>query len=106
MKWPQSEALKIIAESLNARLVTDWRMRIRSAGKGFSGILTPLAMDVVEALRLQIVRLEVVIRNRPGRRDASEMPNFAKIFTAEAEKRGAALTLLALIHCAWGKRRE
>src|ERR671923_1774304 len=57
MKRPQAKTGEIVTELLHARLVADRRMRIRSAGWRFSGILAPLAVDMVELLGLGVIRL-------------------------------------------------
>ncbi len=52
VKGFKSELLKIVAELLDARLVADGRMRIRTAGVRLGRILAASSVDVVEALGL------------------------------------------------------
>src|SRR5262249_28317964 len=86
VKWLQSEAFEIVAQLLDARLVTDGRMWIRAAGLWFGRIFAPLAVHVIEALGFEVVRLEVVIGDRPRRRDSTKVADFAEIFLAQTKE--------------------
>src|SRR6516225_1623116 len=66
------------------RWVRKWCARGR-----LSGVFAPLAMNVVEPFGLEIIRLKIVVGNRPSRRKPAEMPNFSEVFPTKAEKRAA-----------------
>src|SRR5258707_10852072 len=89
MKWLQTLPFKIVAECLNSRLMTDRRMWIGTARRGFRGIFAALAVHVIQPFGLQVVRLQVVIGNRPRRRSPSKMLDLTKIFSAQTEQRRA-----------------
>ncbi len=57
--------LQVVVQLLNAWFVAYWRMAIGSARRPFGGIYPVLSVDVVQMLRLRIVRLEVLIAERP-----------------------------------------
>jgi hypothetical protein len=61
VKWSQPQPRKVVAQVLNSRLVTDWRMRIRGACVRVGRILAALAMDVIEMLSLSVIGFEIVI---------------------------------------------
>src|SRR6516225_4875423 len=65
------------------------RMGIRAMGGRYGRVLAALAVDVVLMLGLIVVRLEVLIRDRPCRRDSAVMPDLSKVFLAQPEQRGA-----------------
>src|SRR6266516_4013760 len=46
-------------------------------------------MHLVQVFSLRVIGLEVVIADRPLRRDSSVMPEFAKVFLAQSEQRSA-----------------
>jgi hypothetical protein len=86
VKRPKAETGEIVAELLHAPLVADSWMWIRCAGWGFSRILPPLAVDVIELLGLCVIRLQLFVRDRPGRRDAARVAQFSKILFAEPKQ--------------------
>src|SRR5262249_18067389 len=61
----------------------------RSAPIRLGGIFADFTVNVVSAFSLGVVRLQLAVRNRPGRRDSSEMFYLAKIFFAETKQRCA-----------------
>ena len=65
MEWSESEPGEIIAQVLDARLVTNRRMRIRRARTGIGRIFAALAVNVIELFGLSVVGLEVIVCNRP-----------------------------------------
>src|SRR3989442_15621161 len=69
--------------------MTDRRMRIRSTGRWIRGILFPAAVHLVELLGLRVIRLQVLVRDRPRGREAAPMLDLPKALPAEAEHRGA-----------------
>src|SRR5206468_7898858 len=48
-----------------------------------------MAMHMIDAFSLGVIRLQLGVRNWPGRRDAAVVFDFAKILLAQAEKRRA-----------------
>ena len=64
-------------------------MRIRRARRRLGRILAAGAVHVVHLLGLRVVRLELVVTDRPRRRDAVLMLPLAEIFLAKPVERGA-----------------
>src|SRR6266480_5422706 len=52
-------------------------------------ILTDSTVDMINALGFGVIRIELAVRDRPGRRSAAEMFNLAKIFFPQTEERGS-----------------
>src|SRR5947207_13332158 len=46
-------------------------------------------MDMINALGFGVIRLDLGVRGRPGRRSPAEMFNLAKIFFPQTEERGS-----------------
>ncbi len=67
MEWPEPEPLEIVAELLDARFVADGRIQVRRAGGRIGRIDSALSMHLIQMLGLRVVRLEVVVRDRPRR---------------------------------------
>src|SRR6185369_10896258 len=92
-KWSverfQAKPREVVAQMLYARLVTDRGMRIRSAGTRFCWILAALAVDVIELFGLRIVRLDIIVRNRPCGRDTGVMAKLTEVFLAQSKQRSA-----------------
>src|SRR5215475_90395 len=86
VKRIQPEAREIVAQLLNARLVTNRRIRKCTAAARFGKVFPGFTMHMVNAFRFGVVWLQFVVRNRPGWRDSTEMFYLAKIFFAESEK--------------------
>ena len=61
----------------------------RPAPARLGRIFARLAVHMINALRLSVIRLEFVVGNRPGRRDAAVMFDFAEILFAQAKERRA-----------------
>ena len=57
--------LQIVIQLLNARFVAYWRMAIRSARWTFGGINPVFSVNVIQMFRFRVVRLEVLIVERP-----------------------------------------
>src|SRR5690349_783661 len=72
---------------LDARLVADCRVRIRRACSGIGRIFAAFAVYVIELLGLGVVRLHVIVRDRPRRRDAPVMTKLSEVFLAQPKKR-------------------
>src|SRR5713101_302664 len=89
MKWLQTLPFKIVAECLNSRLMTDRRMWIGTARRGFRGIFAALSVHVIQPFGLQVVRLQIVVGNRPRWGNPSKMFDLTEILSAQAEQRRA-----------------
>src|SRR5712691_12651451 len=89
MKRLQSQSRKILRELLQARLVAHRGMRIRAPRGRFGRILTTLAMHLVLMLGLHVIRLQVIVRDRPRRRYAAMMVDLAEVLLAQPEEGGA-----------------
>src|SRR5262249_40766235 len=66
--------------------MTDSRVGKLAAASRLGRIFTHLAMYMIEPFGLAVIRLQLIIRNRPGRRDSAVMFYLAKIFFTESEK--------------------
>src|SRR5215467_948994 len=66
--------------------MADRRVRIWSARGRFRGIFAPPAVNVIEPLCLQIIRFKIVVGDWPGWGNPAEMPDFPKVFPAQAEE--------------------
>src|SRR5208282_2585389 len=66
--------------------MTDGRPGIGRAGRRFGRIFSPVSVHLIEILGLGIVRLQIVITERPRGRDASVVAQFAEIFLAQSEQ--------------------
>jgi hypothetical protein len=58
-------ALHIVVELLNARRVAKGRVPIRCAGWAFRGVNPVFTVDLIQMLRFGVIRLEVLIAERP-----------------------------------------
>src|SRR2546422_5843303 len=88
VKRLESKTGEIVAELLNPRLMTDRRMRVRSAGRRIRGIFLPAAVHLVELLGLRVIRLQVLVRDRPRGRETVPMLDLPEVLPTEAEERG------------------
>src|SRR5262249_26346354 len=80
MKWMQTGMLEVLGELLQSWLMAHGRMRIWALRWRFGLVFAALPVDVILMLGLVVVRFEVFVRDRPGRRDAAVMPHFAEVF--------------------------
>src|SRR5713226_9890320 len=64
-------------------------MGIRAACRRLGGIFASLSVDVVQTLGVGIVRLQIVVADRPGRRKTAVMFYFSEVLRAQAEQGGA-----------------
>src|SRR6185369_9742369 len=69
------------------------------------GVLPAIAMHLVEVLGLQVVRLELLVADRPCGRDASVVPELAEVLLPEPEQRRA-IELRVPAHGVVGVRME
>ncbi len=67
VKRPESRAGEVLVQLLDARLMADRGILVGRAGRRLGRILAALTVDLVEMLGLGVVRLEVVVADRPGR---------------------------------------
>src|SRR5262252_8697493 len=72
-EWMMALPHQGVMELLDARLVRDRRAGIRSACRRFGRVDPMLAMYLVEVLGFAIVRLEILICERPSRGSAAVM---------------------------------
>src|SRR5271165_1449677 len=82
----QSRTREIVGQLLNARLMTDGGPGIGSVGRWFGRIFSAVSVHLIQILGLGIVRLQIVITDRPSGRDATVMAQFAEIFLAQPEQ--------------------
>src|SRR5262245_57149056 len=84
-----AELPQVVAEGLDARLVADGREAIGRTGGRVRGINTPLPVDVIEILRLSVVRLHVRVRKRPRRGDAAVVADRTEVLLPHPQQRCA-----------------
>ncbi len=80
---------EVVGELLDARLVRDRREGIGRAGRRLGRILAAGAVHLVELLGLRVVRLHLVVADRPGGRDAVVVAQLAEVLRAQAVERRA-----------------
>ncbi len=91
-RWNGLRALlgQAVVERRQPRLVLHPWIGKRRLGVGLVRVLAALAVNVVEPLRLEEIRVEIAIIDRPGRRDtAIVVPYNAEILAAWAHQRSA-----------------
>src|ERR1700752_4196361 len=59
--------------------MADGRVRVRLPRWRFNWGFTPGCMHNVDPLRLSVIRLDVFVANRPGRREAAVMANLTEV---------------------------
>jgi len=89
VEWLQARTGEVLRQVLHARLVAHRRVRVRLRGVGIRRVLTALAVHMVHAFRARVVGLHLLVSDRPGRRDATVVPQLAEVGLAQAEQRGA-----------------
>jgi len=82
----RTEGFELIGELLDPRLVRHGRVRVRRAGRRLRWILAPCSVHLVELLGLRVVGLQLVVRDRPGRRDAVVVAQLAEVLLAQPVK--------------------
>ena len=82
-------ALEVVGQLLDARLVGQRRERVLGARVALGRILAMVAVDLVQVLGLRVVRLHVVVRDRPGRRDPAVVADLPEILGPEPVEGGA-----------------
>src|SRR5215475_315489 len=87
VKRMQSRGGEIVREVLEPRLMTYRWPRIGLACRRFRRVLPSVAVHLVKVLGVRVVRFQLVVTDRPGRRDAAMMANLSKIPLAQAAER-------------------
>ncbi len=80
---------QIVGELLDTRLVGHRRVRVRATGRRLGRILAARAVHLVELLGPGVVRLHVGVGDRPGRRDAAVVAQFAEVLGPQPVQRRA-----------------
>ena len=81
--------LQVVRELLDPRLVRERREGVRRARGRLGRVLTTCAADLVELLGERVVRLQLLVLDRPRRRDAALVLELAEVLLAEAVERGS-----------------
>ena len=76
-------------ELLDTRLVADRRKRVGRARRRFGRVLPARAVHLVELLGLRVIRLHLLVGDRPRGRDPAVMLELAEILLAQPVQRGA-----------------
>ena len=84
----QAEPLEIVVEFLNARLVLDGRIGELAAARPVGGVFAGGAVHVIQAFGLGIVRLEVLVGQRPRRREPAVVLYHFEVLLAQTEQGG------------------
>src|SRR5437588_188695 len=82
----QTRTDEIVGQLLNAWLMANGGPGVLRIGRRFSRVFSAVAVDLIEILRLSVVGLEIVIADRPRRRNSSVVTQFTKIFFAQSEQ--------------------
>jgi hypothetical protein len=89
VKRTQAETLEVVRELLEARLVADGSMGIGGASARLGRIFAGIAVHVIQLFCFAIIGFQLIVGDRPGRRHAAVVFDFAKIFLAQAKQRRA-----------------
>ena len=81
--------LEVIGQLLDPRLVRHRREGVGRARRRLGRILVVAAVDLVELLRLRVVRLEVLVRDGPRGRDAVVVLELPEVLPPESIEGGA-----------------
>ena len=84
-----STLLEVVGQLLDPRLVRHGRPRILLAPVPLGRVLTVVAVHLVEPFGFRVVRLEVVVGQRPGGRDPVDMPEITEVPGPEPVQRRA-----------------
>ena len=80
---------EVVGQLLDAGLVRHRRERVRAARRRLGRILPARAVDLVELLGLGVVRLHVLVGDRPRRRDPVVVLELAEVLRPQPIQRGA-----------------
>src|SRR5262249_46715234 len=92
VKWLVAEFLEIVTQLLNAQFMADRWKSVWFAGGWFCRIFSANTMNVIQIFGFAVIRLQVVIRNGPRRRNAAVMAQLSKILFPQAHE-GCAVEL-------------
>ena len=79
VKRVQAEPLQMIGQLLDMRLMLHGRVFVVPARGAGERVLAVLAVHPEEVLGADVIRLHVVVAQRPGRRDSVRMPDLAEV---------------------------
>src|SRR5262245_15727332 len=85
VKRPQPLALQIVMELLDARLMAHRWKQVGGAGVGLGWIYPASAVNLIEVLGLGVVGLQLVVSDRPSRRNPAMMAQFTEILAPQPE---------------------
>ena len=80
---------QVVGDLLDARFVGDGRPRVLLRPVTLGGVVAVVAVHLVQPLRLRVPGLEVVVAQRPGRRDAVGVLELTEVLRAQPVERGA-----------------
>jgi len=80
-----AQALEIVEQLLNARLVADGRVGVGRAARGLGRVLATLTVNVEQLFGRLVEGLERLVAQRPGGRDAVRVDDLAEIVLAQAQ---------------------
>ncbi|CAG6390601.1 hypothetical protein SCOCK_10070 [Actinacidiphila cocklensis] len=89
MERVQAPLLQVVAELLDARLVLHRGMGVLAARRAFGGVLAVPSVDQIELLGLRVVRLQVLVADRPRRGDPVVVAELPEVLRPQAEQGGA-----------------
>ena len=89
MRGVQAQPLQVMVELLDAGLVLDGRVGELATARPIGGILAGRTVHVVEAFGLGVVRLKLLVRERPGRREATVVLDYTEVLRSQTEQGGA-----------------
>src|SRR5581483_1658061 len=69
--------------------MADRRMRVRRAAARLGGVFAGVAVHMIEPFGFAVERLQIVVADLPGRRDAAVVLDLAEVFLAQSEQRRA-----------------
>src|ERR1700683_4182059 len=78
---------QVVGKLLDARLMRDRRVGIRRACGRLRRVLSAFAVYLVEILGLRVIRLHILITDRPRGRNAVVMREAAEVLLAQAKQR-------------------
>src|SRR5438093_5450305 len=85
VKGATAEARPVVGELLDPWLVAHRRMGIGRARRRIGGVDAALAMHVIQPLGPRVVRLEILVGDRPRRRDPVVVLELTEVLAAQPE---------------------
>jgi hypothetical protein len=89
VKRPEAGGCKVVAQLLDARLMTDRGVWIWAARGTIGGVLAALTVHMIVLLGQRVIRFQVVVRKGPRRGNSARMLHRAEVLAPEPEQRGA-----------------